>query len=217
MPTRSSCNGGRPSVVAAETLGLREARRLALARAGLLNPEWTRFPRRAKGRGQRAREAVAEVIRRFGYLQLDTVSIAGARSHVIVLLSRLDGLRSQSSARNSSAPGRRSLSTGGTKRAGSPSSSIPPWRFAGASSGSIPGGGDIVGEHPDVARNLLRRIREEGPLRSVDMEGRGSRGWWNLKTAKRVATALWSSGELAIRETGAFPANLRSRRARDSR
>ena len=29
--------------------------------------------------------------RRFGYLQLDTVSIAGARSHAIVLLSRLEG------------------------------------------------------------------------------------------------------------------------------
>ncbi|MHC4081685.1 MAG: DNA glycosylase AlkZ-like family protein, partial [Planctomycetota bacterium] len=52
----------------------------------------------------------------------------------------------------------------------------------------------------DVARNLLRRIREEGPIRSVDMEGQRSRGWWNLKIAKRVAEALWSSGELAIRQ-----------------
>ena len=32
-----------------ETLSRREARRLALARAGLLNPEWTRMPRRASG------------------------------------------------------------------------------------------------------------------------------------------------------------------------
>jgi uncharacterized protein YcaQ len=36
------------------------------------------------------------------------------------------------------------------------------------------------------------------------MEGRGSRGWWDLKIAKRVATALWSSGELAIRERKHF-------------
>ena len=64
--------------------------------------------------------------------------------------------------------------------------------------------GDIVGVHPDVARNLRRRFREEGPLRSADMEGRGSRGWWDLKIAKRVATALWSSGELAIRERKHF-------------
>lgn len=41
-------------------------------------------------------------------------------------------------------------------------------------------------------------------MRSADMEGRGSRGWWDLKIAKRVATALWSSGELAIRERKHF-------------
>ena len=59
-------------------------------------------------------------------------------------------------------------------------------------------------EHPQVARDLRRRIRDEGPLKSVDMEGRGSRGWWDLKVMKKVATALWSSGELAIRERRAF-------------
>ena len=64
--------------------------------------------------------------------------------------------------------------------------------------------GDIVGEHPEVADRLLRQIRDEGPLRSLDMEGRGSSGWWDLKVAKKVATALWSSGELAIRERKNF-------------
>jgi hypothetical protein len=36
------------------------------------------------------------------------------------------------------------------------------------------------------------------------MEGGGSRGWWDLKVAKKVASALWSSGELAIRERRSF-------------
>ena len=36
------------------------------------------------------------------------------------------------------------------------------------------------------------------------MEGRGSKGWWELKTANLVAVALWSSGELAIRERKRF-------------
>lgn len=44
-PTRPSSNRGRPNVVAAETLSLREARRLASARAGPLKPEWTGLPR----------------------------------------------------------------------------------------------------------------------------------------------------------------------------
>jgi len=36
------------------------------------------------------------------------------------------------------------------------------------------------------------------------MEGQGSRGWWDLKIMKKIATALWSSGELAIRERKNF-------------
>ena len=75
-----------------QTITRSEARRLALVRAGLLKPEWTGLPKRATGRTQRARQAAHRIIRRFGYLQLDTVAIAGARSHAIVLLSRLDGL-----------------------------------------------------------------------------------------------------------------------------
>jgi uncharacterized protein YcaQ len=36
------------------------------------------------------------------------------------------------------------------------------------------------------------------------MEGEGGSGWWQLKIAKKVATALWSAGELAIRERRGF-------------
>ena len=65
---------------------------MALARAGLLKPEWTGFPTQSKGAGTRARSACHAAIHRFGYLQLDTISIAGARSHAIFLSSRLEGL-----------------------------------------------------------------------------------------------------------------------------
>ena len=62
----------------------------------------------------------------------------------------------------------------------------------------------MIAEHPKVAEDLQQRIRDEGPLRSVDMDGRGSTGWWDLKIARKVAAALWSSGELAIRERNGF-------------
>ena len=75
-----------------ETISPRAARRLALCRAGLIKPQWTRMPARAAGRGKKARTAAHRIIRRFGYLQLDTVAVAGARSHAIVLLSRIEGL-----------------------------------------------------------------------------------------------------------------------------
>src|SRR5512135_439071 len=62
------------SMVRLDSLSIRAARRLALAKAGLLTPERTGLPRRARGRGPTAFAAAQAVIRRFGYLQLDTVS-----------------------------------------------------------------------------------------------------------------------------------------------
>ena len=71
---------------------MQDARRLALACNGLLKPEWTGFPVLGRRSGEeKSRQAAYRVIEHFGYLQLDTVSIAGARSHAIVLLSRLQG------------------------------------------------------------------------------------------------------------------------------
>jgi len=64
--------------------------------------------------------------------------------------------------------------------------------------------GDLVGAHPKVATALRKRIRDHGPLRSAEMEGRTGKGWWELGVVKRVASALWSSGELAIRERRNF-------------
>jgi uncharacterized protein YcaQ len=203
-----------------ETLTIRQARRLALARAGLLRPEWTGFPQRAKGRGKRARDGASAVIRRFGYLQLDTVSIAGARSHAIVLLSRLEGFE-PALGEELLRPGAPLFEYWGHEASWIPLELYPAFEFRRREFRHHPWWGDIVGDHPQVARDLRRRIRQEGPLRSVDMEGGGSRGWWDLKVAKRVASALWGSGELAIRERRNFqrsydlterviPAELRS-------
>jgi uncharacterized protein YcaQ len=186
-----------------ETLSLRAARRLALARAGLLTPETTGLPRRARGRGPTAFEAAEAVIRRFGYLQLDTVSVAGARSHTIVLLSRLGGLDAgvgESLLR----PGAPLFEYWGHEASWIPLDLYPAFEFRRREFRRHPWWGDLLGEHPQVATDLLRRIRDTGPLRSAEMEGRGSKGWWDLGVMKRVASALWSSGELAIRERTHF-------------
>lgn len=186
-----------------ETLSTREARRLAIARAGLLHPERTGLPRRAAGDGARARRAAHAVIDRFGYLQLDTVSIAGARSHAIVLLSRLDGL-DPVLGEALLVPGAPLFEYWGHEVSWLPLDLYPAFEFRRRQFRHHPWWGDVVGEHPRLARDLLARIRDEGPLRSLDLEGEGSRGWWNLKTMRRVAAALWSSGELAIRERRGF-------------
>jgi uncharacterized protein YcaQ len=187
-----------------EAIDVRAARRLALCRAGLLKPEWTGMPRRASGHGQRARSAARRIIQRFGYLQLDTVSIAGARSHSIVLHSRLGGF-DPAFAEELLQPGEPIFEYWGHEASWLPIELYPTFGFRRQEfSRRPPWWGDLVSEHPEVAEKLRRRIRNDGPLRSLDMEGSGSQGWWDLKLAKKVAWAMWSSGELAIRERRNF-------------
>jgi len=186
-----------------ETIPISEARRLALARAGLLKPEWTGLAKRATGRTLRARKAAHRIIRRFGYLQLDTVSIAGARSHAIVLLSRLDGFNPDL-AEELLRPTEPLFEYWGHEASWIPIELYPVFEFRRKAFRRHPWWGDLIGQHPQIAENLRRRIRDEGPIRSLDMEGSGSSGWWDLKLVKRVATAMWSSGELAIRERRNF-------------
>jgi uncharacterized protein YcaQ len=161
------------------------------------------MPRRAKGRGKRALRGAHAVIDRFGYLQLDTVAIAGARSHAIVLLSRLEGLE-PTLGEELLRPGAPVFEYWGHEASWIPLRLYPAMAFRRDEFQHHPWWGDLIGEHPEVARDLMRRIRDEGPLRSADMEGAGSRGWWDLKVAKRVATGLWLAGKLAIRERRGF-------------
>lgn len=185
------------------TIDTRQARRLALIRSGLLKPEWTGLPARAGRTAAAAKTAAHAVVRRFGYLQLDTVSVAGARSHAIVLASRLAGFRTDL-GEELLHPGAPLFEYWGHEACWLPLELYPAFEFRRREFRKHPWWGNVVGAHPQVARDLLHRIREEGPLRSVDMEGQGGRGWWDLKLSKRVATALWSSGELAIAERRNF-------------
>lgn len=186
-----------------ETLAPRDARRLALARAGLLKPGWTGMPARAAGSGRRARRAAHAVLRRFGYLQLDTVSVAGARSHAIVVASRLDGF-DPALGEELLQPGEPLFEYWGHEASWIPIELYPAFEWRRREYRHHPWWGDLIGEHPEVARDLLRRVRDEGPVRSLDLEGEGGSGWWQLKTAKKVASALWSAGELAVRERRGF-------------
>ncbi|MCB9647565.1 MAG: YcaQ family DNA glycosylase [Deltaproteobacteria bacterium] len=184
-------------------LDVLRGRRLALARAGLLKPEWTGAPAGRPRGAKAARAAALEVVRRFGYLQLDTVSIAGARSHALVLMSRLDGIDPEL-GETLLGPGAELFEYWGHEASWIPLELYPVFAFRRQDYGEHPWWGDVVGNNPEVAARLRARLREEGPLRSADMEGQGGRGWWDLKVAKKVADALWLGGEVAIRERVRF-------------
>ena len=159
-----------------EVLEVRDVRRLALARAGLLKPAWAGFPTAGRGGGAGARAAAHRIIERFGYLQLDTVSIAGARSHAIVLLSRLPRMAAEL-GEQLLRPGEPLFEYWGHEASWIPLQLYGAFAFRRRQFRRHPWWGDVVRENPAVARRLRRRIRDEGPLRSADMEGAGSRGW----------------------------------------
>ncbi len=191
-----------------ETLDVKRARRLALAQAGFLKPQWVGQPTRAKGSGLRARRAALTTIRRFGYLQLDTVSIAGARSHAIVLLSRIEGLErefpEQLLERTDALEDQELFEGWGHEASWMPMELYPAFAFRREAMRSHSWVGPVLTEHRAMADELLRRIDSEGPLRSADLEGSGAGEWWGFKLSKRVANCLWFVGELAIAERQRF-------------
>ena len=185
-------------------ISLRMARRLALARAGLLKPEWTEPAGARAGRGERAlRRASHAAIERSGYLQLDTVSVAGARSHAIVLMSRLPRV-TPDLAESLLAPGEPLFEYWGHEVCWMPLALYPVMGWRRRRFRRHPWWGDVIGAHPKLAEEILARVRDGGPLRSSDLEGKSGKGWWDHKPAKNVAVALWSAGDLAVRERRAF-------------
>jgi len=182
----------------------RSVRRLAIARAGPGQPERTGLGRRAAGTGARARAAACEVVRRFGYLQLDTVSVSGARSHTLVLMSRLDGV-TPALAETLLAPGTPLFEYWGHEACWLPLELYPYMEFRRREFATHPWWGDVIGEHPRVARTILDRLAAEGPLKAVEFKtGPARAGWWDLGAAKKVLSALWSRGDVAIRQRTSF-------------
>jgi len=185
------------------TLDVRDARRLALCRAGLLNPRWVGLPERAPRGGAAQRRAASRVIDAFGYLQLDTVSVAGARSHALVLLSRLEGMDA-SIGETLLRPGEPHFEYWGHEASWLPIALYPVMEFRRSAYRRHPWWIAAVEDHRPRARALLKRIGADGPLRSVDLAESSGGGWWNHSVGKQMLQALWASGDLAIRERRNF-------------
>ena len=139
---------------------------------------------------------VAEAIRRLSAVQLDSIS-AVDRSHRLTLLSRVGRYPPRTVSTL--------LSTGRVFEYWAHEACLLPiedWPLARSrmlSRPDHPWWGDIIDRDRALADRIMGEIRERGALGSRHFEGGPNvGGMWNLKPAKRMLEALWSSGRLVI-------------------
>ncbi len=173
-----------------------EARQLAISAQRLSDP----FPSPAKGQA-----GVLDTISHLGYVQIDTISVV-ERAHHHVLWTRCPdyepSMLHQLQARE------RSIFEYWTHAASYvPLAHYRYYRSRMEAHAASDRTRQWREEHGSVLRDVLERIRREGPLASADFEApegfqRGT--WWNWKPAKRALEELFSSGELMVSERRGF-------------
>jgi hypothetical protein len=165
------------------SLSLNQARWLALA-AG------TGF-HRPPGRGP---AAVAALVDRIGFVQIDTISVV-ERAHHHIVAARLPGYRTEWLER---AP---------VFEYWAHAAAYLPWRdfrYTLARKRRIrERGHDWFQVDEELASQVLERIRAEGPLMARDFEApKRTAGWWDWKPAKRALEYLFMAGDLMVTRRG---------------
>ena len=139
------------------------------------------------------RHEVEDAIRRLSCVQLDSIT-AVERSHRIALGSRVGAYPRATVSRL--------LGEGSIFEYWAHEACLIPveeWPlFRPRMTRHHPWRGDVVAEHPELAREVLAAIEERGPVTSRDFDGKGGGGMWNWKPAKMVLESLWNAGEIVI-------------------
>jgi uncharacterized protein len=139
---------------------------------------------------------VAAAIRRLSAVQLDSISTV-ERAHRLTLLSRVGRYppRTVSALLRSG----RVFEYWAHEACLLPIEDWPLARSRMLSRPDHPWWGDVIDRDRALADRIMGEIRERGPLGSRHFEGGPNvGGMWNLKPAKRMLEALWSSGRLVI-------------------
>jgi uncharacterized protein len=168
------------------TVSATAVRRLAVAAQGY------------SGRYRRANDSSVEAaIRRLSCVQLDSISTV-ERSHRIALTSRI-GNYPRESVSHLLGQGR-IFEYWAHEACLLPIESWPLFRRAMTNGGRdwYSNVNDVKAAHPQLADEILERIREDGPLASRQFEGAAGDGMWNWKPAKAMLERLWNHGELVI-------------------
>jgi uncharacterized protein len=139
-------------------------------------------------------DAVREFFARFGSLQFDPIAVAG-RSHDLVLHARVAGYEP---AWCDALYERREIFEAVNKGLSFVAIDEYPW-FRAPWGRSAP---DVIDENPEVAEQVLERIRAEGPLSSLDFERRRGEltDWFGVPTnvVRAVLEAYAYTGVLGL-------------------
>ncbi len=140
-------------------------------------------------------------LKALGFVQLDSIQVV-ARAHDLVLHARLDGYKP---SHLETLRARGQVFEAWTHDASLlPAECYPLWkrrfRRDGPRIQAHPWWRNLLGERSDeVCRQVLDRIRDEGPLGSADFEHPEKRGaWWDWKPQKAALDYLWRTGALAV-------------------
>jgi uncharacterized protein YcaQ len=189
----------------ADSLSLAQARRIALAAQGFVDPR----PSRAANLRHLRR-----VMSRLGLLQMDSVNVL-QRAHYLPLFSRLGAYPTGLLDRAAYRAPRELFEYWGHEASLLPVALHPylRWRMARAREHAWGGMSRVAQERPDLVAWVLAEIRANGPLTAAEIEQGAPRlgtsreeSWgWNWSDSKRALEWLFWCGEVsAARRNGSF-------------
>ncbi|MEA2546368.1 MAG: uncharacterized protein QOI09_1641, partial [Chloroflexota bacterium] len=140
---------------------------------------------------------ILAVFERLGSIQFDPIEIAG-RNHDLVLLARVPGYRREMTDRLLYEE-RALFETYNKGLSLVPTAELPWYRVAWDRARQRHDR-DAFGEHAPLVEELLSRIRETGPMSSIDVEPRAAIDWYWRPTnqVRALLEALGESGILGL-------------------
>ncbi len=178
-------------------LSAAEARRIALAAQGLLQP---RPQPRSDGTAAVSGAALHAMARQLGVIQLESVNVL-TRSHYLPAWSRLGAYAPEHLDELSRAAPRAMFEYWGHEASLMPVELQPMMRWRMARAGENAWGNmRAVSRRKALLTSVLAFIEERGPLGVADLElpnsRKGKSGWWEWSDAKRALEWLFWSGQL---------------------
>jgi len=182
-----------------DTIGLAQARRIALAAQG--------FGTRPRPEGaEPTRQHIVRVLQRLGAFQIDSVNVV-TRAHYMPAFSRLGPYPAQLVDASLSRKPRRAFEYWAHEASLLPAEVHPllRWRMeeGRAGRGIYKGLATFGREMRDFIDQVLAEVERNGPLTAAAIEGhRGASGWWQWSEAKRALEWLFWAGLVTTHSRG---------------